>query len=316
MTTSISQVTPEEWNDIRERFRVSMMVKTEVSKLAQNLDLSWPIKGRDEIPLKYLPLTHDEVLMMPGVGDHPERFRLLVEILRETMAFDDPFGEMAEHVDSSSKHDDGSQRVLHKLEIPLTYPLHLCALSPETREFCEAESVRTLGEFLDLAQNMAQNIVVGGDFRAFLNAVAHPEEDTIARFLPFRPGKRGLHLAEAIGQSLSLFSRSEKLFLLECAGAPVGAEDRRDTRILSDDEKSRVRHRVREHLTAIFAWFDGSREQLEDAFAEGNAQAERVFVPLDHAQTEKASVWMARLALGLDDPKVEKKGFFTRLFRR
>lgn len=316
MSTSLPQVSPEEWNSTRERFRSSMMLKTEISKLAQNLDLSWPLKGRDEIPLKYLPLTHEEVLMMPGLGDHPDRFRLLVDILLETMAFDDPFGEMAEHVDSSSKQDDGSRRVLQQLEIPLDYPLQLCALSPETREFCQGEEIGTIGQFLDFAQNMAQNIVVGGDFRAFLNAVAHPEEETIARFLPYRPGKRGLHLAEAVGQTFSLFGRSERLYMLETANATPSAEDRRDTRPLNENEKSAVRERVREHLDALFNWFDSGREQLTDAFAEGNAAAERIFVPLDDPQKEKACLWMTRLVLAVDEPKEERRGFFARLFNR
>ena len=317
MSTTAQTVTAAEWDHVRERFRTSMMVQTEIYKLAQNLDLSWPLRGRDEVPLKYLPLTLEEMMMMPGIGDHPDRVRLLVDLLNETMAFDDPFGEMAEHVDSSSKKDDGAQRALEKLGIPLEFPLDLCALTPETREFCRAESIGTLGGFIEFGSNMAQNIVVGGEFRSFLNAVAQAEEAAIARHLPFRPGKKGLHFAESAAQVLSHFDRSERLFILESAEAPVTAEDRRETALLSNAQRIAVRERIRQHFTLLFTWFGDSRTQLEDAFAEGHQQVERLFMPLENSGAERACVWMCAFVLGLDKPpKAEKRGFFSRLFGR
>ncbi len=44
---------------------------------------------------------------------------------------------------------------------------------------------------------MAQNVVVGGDFKILLNSLSHVDESGIAQCLPFRPGKKGLHLIEA-----------------------------------------------------------------------------------------------------------------------
>lgn len=317
MTITTSTVSSPEWDSIRDRFRSSMMVETEIHKLAQNLDLSWPLRGKDEVPLKYLGLTLDEMMMMPGIGDHPERIRLLVEILNETMAFDDPFGEMAEHIDSSSKKDDGAERALEKMGISLEFPLDLCALSPETREFCGAEEIRTLGQFLSFGSNMAQNIVVGGDFRAFLNALAQPEEATIARYLPYRPGKTGLHLAETISHLFSHFDPSEHAFLYDSAQAPMTAEQRRETRRLTEGEQIATRAKVRERFEIVFNWFEGARAQLEDAFAEGRPHVERMFIPLESPAREKVCVWLCAFVLGLDQaPPPSKRGFFARLFGR
>lgn len=317
MTISTNTVTAAEWDEIRDRFRHSMMVKTEINKLAQNLDLSWPLRGKDEIPLKYLPLTVDELVMMPGIGEQPDRIRLLVEILNETMAFDDPFGEMAEHVDSSSKKDDGSERALQKLSIPRDFPLALCTLSEETREFCKSEELETVGQFVEFGSNMAQNIVVGGEFRSFLNAVAQTDENALARHLPFRPGKTGLHFAEAVAHCIGRFSASERLYILEKAKAPISAEDRRETSLLSERDRMDVHSKLRDRLSLVFEWFKGSRGQLENAFAEGRQQVERVFMPLEDQAKEKAAFWICAFVLGLDQPaKPEKRGLFARLFGR
>jgi hypothetical protein len=317
MSTTAQPLTAAEWDAVRDRFRHSMMARTEIFKLAQNLDLSWPLRGRDEVPLKYLPLTLEEMKFMPGIGEHPDRLRLLVEILNETMAFDDPFGDMAEHVDSSSKKDDGSQRALEKLGIPLDFPLELCALTAETRDFCRAEGITTLGHFIEFGSNMAQNIVVGGEFRAFLNAVAQSEEAAIARHLPFRPGRQGLHFPESAAQVLSHFDRSERLFILESAQAPITAEDRRETAPLPESRRIAVRDRIRQQYTLLFDWFGDCRPRLEDAFAEGPQQVERLFMPLENPVTEKACRWMCAFVLGLDAaPQAARRGFFARLFGR
>ena len=292
------------------------MAKTEIGKLAQNLDLSWPIRGRDEIPLKYLPLTLDEMHMMPGIAEAPDRIQLLVDILSETLAFDDPFSEMAEYVDSSSKKDDGTVKALEKFGVPIDFPIQLCALCKDTREFIRAESIHTLGEFIEFSQSMAQSIVVGGEFRSFLNALAHPEEQTIAKFLPHRPGQKGLQLAEAIAQGLTLFDPSERLFLLERSGAPIEAKDRRETLLLSNERQEAVFSKSRHYMDAVFDWFKGSREALANAHAEGITHFERHFVPLQNEQKEKVSMWLALQALDLEvtTVKKKKKGFFSRLF--
>lgn len=310
-----ADITPEEWDSIRQRFRQSMMAKTEIAKLGQNVDITWPLKGRDEIPLKYLPLNLDELLMMPGIAEKPERVRTLIDIFSETMAFDDPFSEMAEHVDSSSKRDDGPRRNLEKKQVPLDFPIHLSGLSAETRSFCQAEEIASLEAFIEFAQNMAQSIVVGGDFRAFLNAMVQMDEAKLAEFVPIRPGKPGLHLAESFGLACKRFSPSERLFFLEEANATISAEDRRDVDRLSPEQRDQTRRHYHALGQDILGYFERETPRLRDVFAEGPTSVERYFVALDNPQREKLAAELARLALFESaGEKTERKGFFSRLF--
>ena len=75
-------------------FASSIMVDTALNSLAQNLDgPEWPIKGKEETPAKYIDLTFDEVVeLLQLKGQSPERFDQLISLLRETLAFDSPFG--------------------------------------------------------------------------------------------------------------------------------------------------------------------------------------------------------------------------------
>jgi hypothetical protein len=66
------------------------MVDTALKSLAQNLDgPDWPIPGPDETPATYIDLTFAEVRdLLTRKGQPVERVDQLVEILRETLAFD------------------------------------------------------------------------------------------------------------------------------------------------------------------------------------------------------------------------------------
>lgn len=317
-TAPKGQLTAAEWDSIRERFRHSMMVKTEISKLAQNIDLNWPIRAKDEIPLKYLPLTYDELLMTPGIAEKPERARLLADIFIETMAFDDPFGEMAEHVDSSSKHDESAAKAMRTLEIPPDYPITLCNVARETRDLCESEGINTIGDFIEFSQNMAQNVVVGGDFRAFLNSFVHQDEKAMAAYLPIRPGRTGLHLAEALGLAVDRLGKEEYLYLLEANGGDPAPEDRKGVRILSDREMEAAKERLLAELKILFDWFGEQTDRLRDALAEGGSAVERFFVPLDNPNKEKVAAALARLSLdeGGESSQTKTRGFFARIFGR
>lgn len=319
MTASSTTLTAQEWDSIRKRFRDSMMVDTEIIKLAQNLDLSWPLKGSDETPLKYIGLTRDELEMMPGLGSNPERMRLLHDILAETMAFDDPFGEMAEQVDSSSKHDDGARRTLEKLGVPLHYPIQLCAVSADTKSFCDDEGVLTLDQFIELSQRLAQSVVVGGDFRSFLNTLAHPDPKSISKFLPMRIGHTGLHLPEAIAQTLSIFNCSEKAHLYRQFGVRMPVEELGPITLLDRHSAGKVMQKIDAHLRQVFAFFDEDYQKLQNALAEGPEAVVRFFAPLGHADREKMAIALTKYVLGEKEEEEEdkpKKGFFARLFGR
>ncbi|HVS52081.1 MAG TPA: hypothetical protein VHD62_06965 [Opitutaceae bacterium] len=195
--------TAKDWDEVRTAFASSIMVDTAISSLAQNLDgPDWPIKGKDETPAKYIDHTFDEVTeLLQLKGQSPERIDQLVAILKETLAFDSPFGEMVEQTQAAEARDNPLLKNLAKLGIPENFPIALTALEPGTLEFCKLEKLTTLGEFAVFAQGMAQNVIVGGDFKKLLNALSHVDEAALAEVLPFRRGAKGLHLAEALAQA-------------------------------------------------------------------------------------------------------------------
>jgi len=195
--------TAKDWDDVRSAFATSIMVDTSLNSLAQNLDgPEWPIKGKDETPAKYLDLPFEEVVeLLQLKGQKPESVDQLIGILKETLAFDSPFGDMVEQTQAASERDNPLIKNLTKLNVSENFPITLTALDPDTLDFCKAEGLATLGEFAVFAQGMSQNVIVGGDFRKLLNALSHVDEAALAEVLPFRRGHKGLHLIEAMAQA-------------------------------------------------------------------------------------------------------------------
>lgn len=190
-----------QWDEVRTAFSTSIMVDTSLASLAENLDgPEWPTSAQKETPADYIDLNHDEAVeLLVSRGHSADVMAQLIEILSETLAFDDPFGDMVEHSAAAAQAENPILDNLKKLEIPADYPIALTSLSKDAKEFCELEQLATLSEFAVFAQGMSQNVIVGGDFKTLLNALSHVDEKAIARFLPFRPGTKGLHLIEALG---------------------------------------------------------------------------------------------------------------------
>lgn len=202
MSDSSSTYTAKDWDEVRSSFATSIMVDTSLSSLAENLDgPAWPIKGADETPAAYIDLGYDEMVEMLALKGYPDHAGRLIAILKETLAFDDPFGEMVEQAEAGTELDNELLKNMHRLGLPEDFPITLTALDADTLEFCRLEGLDTLGKFARFAQGMSQNVIVGGDFRKLLNALSHVDEKTLAAVLPFRPGSKGLHLLECLAQS-------------------------------------------------------------------------------------------------------------------
>src|SRR5664279_33211 len=92
----------KEWDEIRKKFRHSIMADTSLVSLAQNLDTKeWAHKGDDEKPAKYIDFTYEELMMMPEIAGKADEADHLISILKETLAFDDPFGDMVAQVEET-----------------------------------------------------------------------------------------------------------------------------------------------------------------------------------------------------------------------
>lgn len=277
--------TAKDWNEVRTAFATSIMVDTALSSLAQNLDgPDWPIKGKDETPAKYIDLSFDEVAELLALkGQKPDRLDQLIGILKDTLAFDSPFGEMVEQTKAAEERDNQLLKNMAKLGIPQDFPMNLTALEAGTLEFCKLEKLSTLGEFAVFAQTMAQSVIVGGDFKKLLNALSHVDEAALAEALPLRRGAKGLHLVEALAQA----TRSPN---------PLT------------------------HAESAAGWFKDELAALERELGAGGALTRHFVVLNDAALEQKAAALLrphlkAKTAAGAPVGTGEKKtGFFGRLF--
>jgi hypothetical protein len=294
-STLTLRTTPAEWDKVRAAFAASLMVDTPLASLAENLDgPSWPIKDTRENAAAYIDFDYKEAIAALALrGQPPERLDHLLEILRDTLAFDNPFGEMVAQSETAAERDNPVLVNLAKLGIPASFPLSLTALATDTIDFCRLEGVTTLGEFALLAQRFSRTVVVSGDFRALLNALSHVDEPTLARYLPFRPGVPGLHLIEAVAHLVRALPEPERRQLL---AAPASA----------------MATSVGARVTELLPFFPDDRTALMEQIARGVAVTRLVMVLNDVAFEP---VVAAALAPHLPPPPTTpKRNWFARLF--
>lgn len=275
--------TAKDWDEVRTAFATSIMVDTSINSLAQNLDgPEWPIKSKDDTPAKYIDLSFEEVVeLLQLKGLQPDRLDQLVQILRETLAFDNPFGDMVEQTQASAERDNVLLKNLAKLGIPENFPIELTSLESGTLEFCKLENLTTLGEFAVFAQGMSQNVIVGGDFRKLLNALSHIDEEALAQVLPFRRGQKGLHLVEAVAHAARTNSGQARTELAT-------------------------------------TWFSDELAAMEKDLANGGS-LERYFVALGNPAVEKRAVELLRPYLRVSvrpAPEKKRSGWFSWLKRK
>jgi len=319
--------TAADWEEVRKKFRNSIMADTSLVSLAQSLDIpEWPLSGEEEKPTKYIDFSWDELLMLPEIAGKSERAELLTGILKETMAFDDPFGEMAAQVGEESAKENPIFKTLSRLSIPQDFPLQFANLSEGTRAVCASEGIKTIGEFANLGQQMATRVVLGGDFRNALNALTHGDEEGIGQFLPYRKGSTGLHLAEALGLVAAGLSRPDQLALGKHHGAQITA---RDSAVvvpaISREQAAKLEHALLPKATGVIDWFKDQKAELLKKLSEG-LTLDRYFLAINDAAREAIAVRLASsvLASAMPERKIEvasvqtteKKGFFGRLFGR
>ncbi|MEO6993420.1 MAG: hypothetical protein ABI273_07315, partial [Lacunisphaera sp.] len=308
-----------EWDEIRKKFRHSIMADTSLVSLAQNLDTKeWPHEGEEEKPSKYIDFTYDELLMLPEIAGRAEQADHLISILKETLAFDDPFGDMVAQVEETAAKENPILKTLSRLSIPEDFPLLLANLGEDTRIVCASEGVTTIGAFANLGQQMSTRVVLGGDFRTALNALTHGDEEAISQFLPYRKGATGLHLPEAIGLVAASLPRSEQLSLGRHYGAKLTTTDAAVAKSISKDQVEKIENTLRVSVAAALTYFQAQKEALIAELSAGSS-LERYFVVINDPAREAIAV---RLTSGLvkANPKApsvsvptesKKKGFFS-----
>lgn len=317
----------KDWNDVRTAFATSIMVDTSLNSLSQNLDgPAWPIKGKDETPSKYIDLTlHEVVDLLALKGQPEERVDDLIAILRDTLAFDQPFGEMVAQVETSAKQDTQLIKNLSRIDVPESLPLAFVALSADTRDFCRREKIATIGEFAAFAQSLAQSVIVGGEFRTLLNALSHLDEKTLAGHLPLRAGTRGLHLPEALALAVRAHPAPIQAALAKKAGAKLPPAEQALLPQADERQVEAAEAALRQLATDAFASpaFHTSRMALLNEHKSG-VSLERLVIPLAHPSMEciVSRLLAPHLKTGRTGNETTisasppKKGFFARLFSR
>jgi hypothetical protein len=311
-----------EWDEIRKKFHHSIMADTSLVSLAQNLDTKeWPHKAEEEKPSKYIDFTYDELLLLPEIAGSGDRADHLIGILKETLAFDDPFGDMVAQVEETASKENPILKTLGRLGIPEEYPLMLANFSEGTRMVCASEGVKTIGGFANLGQQMSTRVVLGGDFRAALNALTHGDEEGIGQFLPYRKGSTGLHLAEAIGLVAAGLPRADQLGLGKYYGAKLGTSDASSAKSLTKDQVEKHEAMLRATVASALDWFKDGKAALIKHVSEGGTY-ERYFVVINDPAREAIAVRLtstllkveAKAAAPAAPAEGKKGGFFGRLF--
>jgi hypothetical protein len=300
----------EDWEHLRERFCNSILNDTEIAILGQNASISWPFKGSDETPAKYIAYDFEELKSVPGLIGKKKRVQNLMDILRETLAFDDPFSDMVDYVESENEVDDAFDRILERLEIPKNYPAEFIHFSDETKARLKSEGVLTLVDAIHFGQNLDRNEVECGDLKSFLNGLAHTDEVSIMKHIPFRRTERGLHLAEAVCLIVRDLDGPIQIELLGQVGVTLTEEEEALRERVSPSDLDDSLALAMKRFDALCDWFTKEAADLEQV-CKTNASVERYFIQVNDPRRERIAAILTRARYGI--PELERRGFLGKL---
>ncbi len=314
-------VTESEWNRIRLGFQNSIMAETGLNSLSEDMGLgSWPIEGEEETPTKYTHLSFDSLCAHPTFAVRPELLGLLVSILNNTLAFDDPFGDMVISSGESEVEDNEILKTMEKIGIPPNFPLSLAHLSKDTVDLCKREELISLEELASFAQRMAQQIVIGGDFRDFINSLANVDETGISNFIPFRPGSKGLHLIEATALLIRALPESFRYALCQRYGATLDDDQKVEANLAVRQQISEHDARVRDAVRERLIWFNGEEDEIRSHLSSGQTLDRMVMVLNDPVLEAGVRGILTQLygdgAATVTEDLGAKGSWFSRIFRR
>ena len=307
----------DEWEHLRERFSKSILKETEISELGKSVGISWPFKGSGETPEKYIQFNLEELQSVPGLINKKKRIKDLMDVLREILAFDDPFSEMTDTVEKKNYEDRIYGRVLAKLEIPEDYPANLIPFSTATRDLLHNNNVKTLLETIYFGKKSASKEDNYVDLQTFISGLALANETTIKKYLPFRIGQRGLHLPEAIGLLVRDLDKPIQVELLYYSGATLTESEAsiRDENGAQKSLESALKI-VSLNFNEICKWFDAQVTELKKLCSSPES-VERYFLAINNAEIERVAI--ALVMLHFDTSEKSESSLFkkvTGLFKR
>ena len=301
--------TSEEWDKLRFLYQDSVMARTNLGKLAQNIGTKWPIRGKNEIPGKYTSHTLESLLEMSEFYGKENRLPLLYSILMETQALDDPFSDMVDHLDKVANQENNADTALKKLEIPLDFPIELANFTRETLSLCRSEGIVTISQFGEFARKSANSVVISGDYKLMLNALTQLDKAALKVFLPIREDEDGIFLAEAIGHMARRMSDRDAASLLEAYEIPTTRASWQNASHLAKQDFQMFAGELKHALKKRLDLMPEQAQQLRHAVESGEAARVRFFVSLKDADLESLAIAITLAAL---DVKPKAKGFLGR----
>lgn len=305
----------EEWEHFRKRFSDSILKTTEIAELGRSVGISWPFKGSGETPERYIQFSFEELQSVPGLIGKKKRVNDLMDVLREILAFDDPFSSMMDTVEKKNDTIHIYEDILKKLEIPLNYPVSLMSFSPETKELLYSKGLKTLIEAVNFASRSSAKSETEKDLYSFINSLALINEATIRKHLPLRVGNSGLYLPEAIGLLVRDMDKSIRIELLNLAGIPL-TESESSIETMDPQSLEPLLKVASVRFNEICSWFGEQTQELKQ-LCNSHESVERYFIHINDAQVERASIALCMIHFGAED-KLKSSMFkkVLNLFRR
>ena len=306
----------EEWEHLRDRFSESILKTTEIAELGRNVGISWPFKGSGETPEKYIKFDFEELQNVPGLIGKKKRVKDLMDVLREILAFDDPFSDMMDTVEEKNSHDQIYERVLKKLKIPEGYPVKFMFFSSETKDSLHKNNVKTLIEAINFGKRTTLNATDNNDLHSLINGLSLINEATIIKHLPFRVGQLGLHLPEAIGLLVRILETPLRIELIDQAGIPLTDSETLIKNEIAQGSLEPELKIVSMRFNELCSWFDDQTTELRELYSVSPKSIERYFLPINNPEIERVAIALFVTHFGSSN-KTQKGIFkkFSNFFR-
>jgi len=180
------------------------------------------------------------------------------------------------------------------------------------------------------SQQLAQSMVVAGDFRILLNALSHVDEATLALYLPYRPGVKGLHLIEGLALTIRAHSENIRAGLAKHFGARLNPDDLARAAKSTPLEISGAQIVLAQFAASYVEYFSDDLASLQQQVDAG-VPLGRLAAVLNDAVVETTVTNLLKPYLvfpsqkapkmattpPIDEPAAPKRGFFLfRLFRK
>lgn len=303
--------TDSDWDKLRFLMQDSLLADTSMPKLARDLGHSWPLRGKAETPRKYLHHSLASLAEMPEFYGKGNRLQLLYQILSETISMDDPFHDMATHLDADPVATNEPGIALQDLEVSPDFPIDFANFAPDTLTLCASEKLTTLGELIGFSHRCAQTVFLGGDFQRFLNALLLRDRSALRRFLPLREATNGLFLAETLGFLTTRLSDTEAATLLRLYRLRSTRQAWNDAQPLDRKDHPDLLRILRESAHQRFHWMPDQAQQLRHALETGQDATIRFFAPIADPDVETLCLGIAKAAF---DYKPSGTSFLHKIF--